>query len=97
MGPGVVVVDLRLWGKQRGLGGGILYRLVCHGLSAAAAVRVLWRDVLSLRLRERLAAGLGLSEAEACAVLELWASLHDVGKLTPSFRRQGQVPPGCGR
>ncbi|WP_373289902.1 HD domain-containing protein [Saccharopolyspora thermophila] len=37
-----MVVDLRLWGKERGLGGAC-YPVVCHGLDTAAAARVLWR------------------------------------------------------
>lgn len=39
-------VDLRLWGKERGLGGA-RYPVICHGLDAAAAVRALWKEYLS--------------------------------------------------
>ncbi|GAA0523055.1 CRISPR-associated helicase Cas3' [Saccharopolyspora thermophila] len=88
-----MVVDLRLWGKERGLGGAC-YPVVCHGLDTAAAVRVLWWHVVAPGLRARWATALGMSESEACAVLELWASLHDVGKVTPSFQRLVQIPPG---
>ncbi|MEU6131368.1 CRISPR-associated helicase Cas3' [Saccharopolyspora sp. NPDC047091] len=86
------VVDLRLWGKERGLGGA-RYPVVCHGLDAAAAVRALWRDFLSAGLRRRLAAELGLSESETCSVLEFWAALHDIGKISPSFALQLPMPP----
>lgn len=86
-------VDLRLLGKERGLGGA-RYPLICHGLDTAAAAILLWRDFVSPGLRARLASVLGLSEDEASSVLALWASLHDVGKLTPSFQRQVALPPG---
>lgn len=86
------LVDLRFWGKERGLG--VAYPLVCHGLDTAAAVRVLWRDFVSAGLRVKLGAALGLTESETCAVLEFWAALHDLGKIVPCFQRQVGIPSG---
>ncbi|WP_425565777.1 CRISPR-associated endonuclease Cas3'' [Saccharopolyspora gregorii] len=86
------MVDLRLWGKERGLGRA-RYPVVCHGLDAAAAMRALWRDFVSAGLGRRLAAELGLSESETCSVLEFWTALHDIGKISPSFALQLPMPP----
>ena len=35
---------------------------------------------------------LRLSESQACALLELWASLHDIGKISPSLAQQLEMP-----
>lgn len=88
-------VDMRLWGKERGLGGA-RYPVVCHGLDAAAAVRALWTQFVAPGLRRRLAEAVGLDESQTCALLEFWASLHDIGKLTPSFAHQLEMPPEFG-
>ena len=88
-------VDMRLWGKERGLGGA-RYPVVCHGLDAAAAVRALWTQFVAPGLRRRLAEAVGLDESQTCALLEFWASLHDIGKLIPSFAHQLEMPPEFG-
>ncbi|MEY8040067.1 CRISPR-associated helicase Cas3' [Saccharopolyspora cebuensis] len=85
------VVDLRLWGKERGLGGA-RYPLACHGLDAAAAVRALWHGFVAPGMRERLATAVGVPESEACALFEFWAALHDIGKASPSFACQLEMP-----
>ncbi|PRW64943.1 CRISPR-associated helicase/endonuclease Cas3 [Actinopolyspora mortivallis] len=74
--------------------GGARYPVACHGLDTAAAVRILWQDVVSAGIRTRLATSLGVSEPDACAILQLWAALHDIGKITPSFQNQVEIPPG---
>ncbi|MCX4571935.1 CRISPR-associated endonuclease Cas3'' [Streptomyces sp. NBC_01571] len=88
---GVVVggrLDARVWGKERDLPSP--YPLICHLLDVAAVFGEL-RDVLfHPRLREGVAAELGLSVAQARGVLAFWAGLHDLGKATPPF--QAQVP-----
>lgn len=89
------VVDLRLWGKERGLGGA-RYPVVCHGLDAAAAVRVLWSEFVSPGVRRRCSAALGVSEAEACALVAFWAALHDIGKISPPFACRLEMPPEFG-
>ncbi|MDA0564154.1 CRISPR-associated helicase Cas3' [Streptomonospora sp. S1-112] len=90
---GQSAVDLRIWGKARGLGDD-RYPVVCHLLDAAAVMRVLWRDSVSPGLRAAVSADLGVSEPEAGRLLELWAGLHDIGKITPSFQQQVAVPAG---
>lgn len=89
----VLLVDLRFWGKERGLEGA-RYPLVCHGLDAAAAVRWLWKRYLSARVRAGLAEAVGLTEEQTCRVLEFWAAAHDVGKLIPGFQGQVGIPEG---
>ncbi|MFI8963075.1 CRISPR-associated helicase Cas3' [Streptomyces sp. NPDC053493] len=87
LGSGVVV-DCRLWGKQRGLSRP--YPVVCHLLDSAAMFRFLWDALLGERTRERVAEALGMSLGEARCVVSFWAGLHDLGKITPVF--QAQVP-----
>lgn len=80
-------VDLRLWGKSRGLPG--RYPLVCHLLDAGAAARCLWGRYVPAGVREFIAAGFGVSAEHAGELVALWAALHDVGKLTPEFQALG--------
>ncbi|PSK81885.1 CRISPR-associated Cas3 family helicase [Murinocardiopsis flavida] len=82
-----------LWGKSRGLDGS-QYPLICHLLDAAAVMRVLWCEVISAGLRAQLAEQMGVTEENAGRLLEFWAGLHDIGKITPAFQRQVWVPPG---
>ncbi|MBU3063155.1 CRISPR-associated helicase Cas3' [Nocardia sp. NEAU-G5] len=84
-----VEVDLRLWGKSRGLPGA--YPLVCHLLDAGAAAGALWDHYLSPGLRRFLAQGMGVSESHARQLLVFWAGLHDVGKAMACFQVQDAV------
>jgi CRISPR-associated endonuclease/helicase Cas3 len=78
-------VDLRLWGKSRGLER--RYPLILHLLDAAAAAECLWRDYLAAAQRRVVTEGLGLQdEAHAGRLVGLWAGLHDLGKLIPEFQ-----------
>ena len=81
-------VDLRLWGKARGLPPGRRYPLVCHLLDAGAAARCLWDSYVPAGLREFIADGFGVTVERAGALIVLWAALHDIGKLTPEFQHQ---------
>ncbi|MGW2822099.1 CRISPR-associated helicase Cas3' [Streptomyces sp. NPDC001443] len=81
-------LDTRVWGKERGLP--YPYPLICHLLDVAAVFGVLWDVLFHPRLREGIAAELGMSVAQAREVLAFWAGLHDLGKATPPF--QAQVP-----
>lgn len=78
-------VDLRIWGKSKGLG---LHRypLACHLLDAAAAVRLLWERYVPPGVRKVIAEGLGVSEDHAGSLVAFWAALHDIGKITPEFQ-----------
>ncbi|PWI05752.1 CRISPR-associated helicase/endonuclease Cas3 [Streptomyces sp. NWU339] len=80
------VVDVRLWGKERGLSRP--YPLVCHLLDTAAVFGELWDTLLGPGMRERIAGAVGLTVGEARAVLSFWAGLHDLGKVTPVFQAQ---------
>ncbi len=79
-------VDLRLWGKSRGLPQ--RYPLVCHLLDAGAAAQRLWDDYVPTGLRKFIADGFGGGVEHAGALIALWAALHDIGKLTPEFQGQ---------
>ncbi|BFO16744.1 CRISPR-associated helicase/endonuclease Cas3 [Streptomyces sp. KM77-8] len=81
-------VDVRVWGKERGLPHA--YPLICHLLDVAAVFGALWDALLHPLARERIAAELGLGVEQARAVLACWAGIHDLGKITPPF--QAQVP-----
>jgi CRISPR-associated endonuclease/helicase Cas3 len=79
-------VDLRLWGKSRGLGEGKRYPLVCHLLDAGAAARCLWGRYVPAGVREFIADGFGVTVDHAGRLIALWAALHDVGKLIAEFQ-----------
>ncbi|MEV8546658.1 CRISPR-associated endonuclease Cas3'' [Streptomyces sp. NPDC051572] len=81
-------VDVRLWGKERGLP--YPYPVICHLLDTAAVFGALEDALLDGGARRRIAAELGLDAEAARPVLSLWAGLHDLGKITPPF--QAQVP-----
>ncbi|WP_462203366.1 CRISPR-associated helicase Cas3' [Frankia sp. CcWB3] len=78
------LVDLRLWGKRKGLPGP--YPLVFHLLDTGAAAEVLWRDYLSVSIRRTIAVGLGVPVDQAGRLLAFWAALHDLGKIMPGFQ-----------
>jgi len=82
---------LVLWGK-RGKGNDPSWHpLACHLVDVMMVARCLWQHALPRRLRERIAAGLGLATDAAGYWVSLWASLHDIGKASPGF--QGAWPP----
>src|SRR5512132_3022690 len=81
----VAAVDLRLWGKSRGLE--VQHPLVLHLLDAVAAAESLWRDDLTPPQRHAITEGLDLGdEAHASRLLACWAGVHDIGKLIPGFQ-----------
>ncbi|MCF3174858.1 CRISPR-associated helicase Cas3' [Streptomyces sioyaensis] len=83
-----LVVDGRLWGKERGLAR--RYPLICHLLDTAAVAGVLWDRVLTDAARARLAGAMGLSEGQFRRLVSMWAGLHDVGKIIPAFQAMSQ-------
>jgi CRISPR-associated endonuclease/helicase Cas3 len=86
--PAAEEVDIRLWGKSRGLPQGRQYPLVCHLLDTGAAARCLWDTHVPDGLRKYIADGFGVTVEHAGALIALWATLHDIGKLTPEFQRR---------
>lgn len=84
---GELDLDLRLWGKSRGLAGR-RYPLTCHLLDTAATAGALWADFVPDGLRAVVAAGLGTTEDHAGRLIVLWAGLHDIGKITPDFQQR---------
>ncbi|MFE9426471.1 CRISPR-associated helicase Cas3' [Kitasatospora sp. NPDC006697] len=77
-------VDSRLWGKSAELPRP--YPLICHLLDVAAVAGELWDRFVSVRIRERMAVELGVSEADCRRLVCFWAGLHDVGKVSPPFQ-----------
>lgn len=86
------LVDLRIWGKSRGLAADghppATYPLICHLLDAAAFAGQAWDHYLSDRLRRYLAEQLGLTEPECRSFVMLLAGLHDIGKACPGFQNR---------
>ncbi|WP_420162286.1 CRISPR-associated helicase Cas3' [Nocardiopsis sp. CNT-189] len=80
-------VDLRLWAKERDLGG---YRhpAACHALDAAAMALVLWEEAVAPGVRATISASLATDEEHAGRLIAFWAGLHDVGKVSPEFQHQ---------
>ncbi|MFG1918087.1 CRISPR-associated helicase Cas3' [Micromonospora sp. NPDC048898] len=79
-------VDLRLWGKWRGLLAP--YPLIWHLVDTGAVAGRLWDRYLTTGQRRVIAAGLGVDEGHARRLVMLWASLHDLGKAIPGFQGQ---------
>ncbi|MFD1325424.1 CRISPR-associated helicase Cas3' [Micromonospora sonneratiae] len=81
-------VDLRVWGKSKGLASP--YPLIWHLVDTAAVARALWDRYLTAGQRRTIADGMGAAEEQAKSLVMLWAALHDLGKATPGF--QGHDP-----
>ncbi|WP_406515637.1 CRISPR-associated endonuclease Cas3'' [Streptomyces sp. NBC_00873] len=84
----VSAVDVRLWGKSRGLTRS--YPVICHLLDTAAAAGALWDMTLTDEAKAQVARRLGVSVEVCRQWLCLWAGLHDIGKISPPF--QAMVP-----
>lgn len=79
-------VDLRVWGKSRGLGEDERYPLICHLLDAGAAARHLWKHYVPDGIKQFIVGGFRTSDEHAGRLVSLWAALHDIGKLVPEFQ-----------
>ncbi len=66
------------------------YPVACHLLDAAAAIGVLWDLYVSPAGRRRIATSLQVDDQHARCLLMFWASLHDIGKIVPSFQAQAK-------
>lgn len=79
-------VDLRIWGKSRGLVRP--YPLLWHLVDTAAVAEVLWDRFLTASQQRVVADGLGTDVEHAKVLVMFWAGLHDLGKATPGFQAQ---------
>jgi CRISPR-associated endonuclease/helicase Cas3 len=77
-------VDLRLWGKSKGLKPP--YPLIWHLLDTTAVALRLWDDYLTPNQRRVIAEGLKVDVSHARLLVAFWAGLHDLGKATPGFQ-----------
>lgn len=82
-------IDLRIWGKERGLPRA--YPLLWHLADTAAVAGSLWDRFLTPNQRSLIAVGLEIDEEHARALVMLWAGLHDLGKATPGFQSGHEV------
>lgn len=84
------ILDLTPWGKfDRGQGA--VYPLLFHLLDVAALAGVVWDRYLTRGQRRLIAAGLGLTLAQARCLVMFIAGLHDLGKLS-AFQEQETLP-----
>ncbi|KUL40086.1 CRISPR-associated helicase/endonuclease Cas3, partial [Streptomyces regalis] len=77
-------LDLCLWGKycKSCKPHGVIYPVLFHMLDVAALAGELWDQMLVAAQRSVIAAGLGVSEAEARRLVMFVAGLHDLGKVS---------------
>ncbi|GEC09822.1 hypothetical protein SSP24_74770 [Streptomyces spinoverrucosus] len=83
-------IDLTPWGKFD-RGAWAVYPLLFHLLDVAALAGVVWDRYLTRGQRRLIAAGLGLTLAEARCLVMFIAGLHDLGKLS-AFQEQEAYP-----
>ncbi|MFG2803840.1 CRISPR-associated helicase Cas3' [Streptomyces pseudovenezuelae] len=83
-------IDLSPWGKFD-RGEGAVYALLFHLLDVAALAGAVWDRYLTRGQRRLIAAGLGLTLAEARCLVMFIAGLHDLGKLS-AFQVQEAHP-----
>ncbi|MDG4827686.1 CRISPR-associated helicase Cas3' [Solwaraspora sp. WMMD1047] len=81
-------MDLRIWGKERGLASP--YPLLWHLVDTAAVAGALWDGHLTAGQRRFVASGMDVDEGHARLLVMLWAGLHDLGKASPGFQVQCQ-------
>ncbi len=82
----------RLWAKI-GLGsayGDGFHPLPYHLLDVANASRELWDAFVPAAIRTGWAEALRTDESKAGDLVSFWVGLHDIGKATPSFQKQGR-------
>lgn len=65
-----------------------VHLLLYHLIDVGQVTRVLWQDVLTPSIRQRLAQILNLDEAATGRFLDFLASLHDLGKAGPAYQRK---------
>lgn len=78
------MVDARVLGKSQGLDQP--YPLMGHLLDTAMVAGALWEAVLTPYQRAAIASAIGVEVGAAKRIIMFWASLHDLGKITPQFQ-----------
>lgn len=74
---------LKFWGK---LSNNQTHPLIFHSIDIGNVTSTIWNNVFSPTYRSRLANRFGLNEDDTGRCFAFWASLHDIGKLTPAFQ-----------
>lgn len=89
------MVDVRVWGKERGLGEP--YPLVGHLVDTGVVAGALWDGFLAQSQQDAIAGELGVAPGEARSLVAFWAGLHDVGKIQRGFQFQRDAlrHPSC--
>lgn len=83
---------MHLWGKIRETADGLEYHpLVCHMLDVGLVAGELWDRLLTNPVKSNLSNSFGISQDEMKEVVMRLASLHDLGKATPSFQRKKPI------
>lgn len=80
------MVDVRVWGKERGLIKP--YPLVGHLVDTGVVAGALWDGFLAESQQKAVAGELGVALEEARSLVAFWAGLHDVGKIQRGFQFQ---------
>lgn len=80
------MVDVRVWGKERGLG--TPYPLVGHLVDTGIVAGALWDEFLAESQQRSIAGELGVGPEGARSLIAFWAGLHDVGKIQRGFQFQ---------
>ncbi len=76
-----------LWAKYEKTTGKF-HPLICHLVDVGQTTLALWQNALSDLTREHIATWLNLDSGSAGRLISFWASLHDLGKASPSFQRK---------
>lgn len=81
---------LQLWAKKSEGNPPSHYPLVLHMIDVAAVAQAMWDKVLQASTRAFFTEQLGVSEGDARRWVSFWASLHDIGKATPTFQAKSE-------
>ncbi len=74
----------KLWAKTNKMGE--WHPLLFHMVDAGNVASVLWQDYLPVSTRDRFSYLLQQDSEQTGRLLSFWASLHDMGKASPSFQ-----------
>ena len=80
---------MHLWGKIDETADALEYHpLVCHMLDVGLVAGEVWDSLLTNSVRADLSNSFGIGQGEMREAVMRLASLHDLGKATPSFQRK---------